>query len=264
MLIPPSKEDALLPYDNIINNTKFSYENSNQNKIKDSYYLDNSGTVNWTSKPVDTSSFRELEKIDTKSIPNNLFELKQKELEEKKKQHGYTYGEVDSSRFASVCSDPNFEPIPFQNGNNEDGGMVSTFGKVVGEAFYKTKDLMSEYSVGSKLVYTGEKTLGAIKYTGSAIASIAQSDTTKSVLSKTGENIGYLFNRLWYGAPKEESNSNTNDNENTGNSKFIDDNDSYSKTSFSKYSPPRINDDLKGNIYMKKDNSRYSSKSYMG
>lgn len=264
MLIPPSKEDALLPYDNVFHNKSYSNELTNQTKTKDSYYLDNTGTVNWTSKQSDNSTLRDLERIDTKNIPNNLFELKQKELEEKKKQHGYTYGEVDSSRFASICSDPNFEPIPFQDEKTEDGGMVSTFGKVVGEAFYKTKDLMSEYSVGSKLVYTGEKTLGAIKYTGSAIASIAQSDTTKSVLSKTGENIGYLFNRLWYGVPKEENNNTTNDTENTGNSKFIDETDSYSKSSFSKYSPPRINDDLKGNIYMKKDNSRFSSKSYMG
>ncbi len=281
LIIPPSKDEALDHYDSSYTSKpksssefKFKYDETS-NKKQCSYSLDTTGTYNWSSKQDDKYNnyeksenndsqqmihYRELDKIDTKSLPNNLFEQKQKELEEQRKSHGYSYGNVDSSRFASVSSDPNFKETMNYTGQEEDPGMIGTFGKVVGEAFSRTKDIMTNYEIGDKLKYTGEKTLGAIKFTGSALASAAQSDTTKSIISKTGENIGYLWNRLWYGAPKEEKKDDDSD-ENYGNSKFIEEQDTYKSSSFSKYSPP--SNDLNGSVLFKKETNRYSSKSYM-
>jgi len=156
---------------------------------------------------------------------------------------------------------------------SEDQGMIGTFGKVVGDALYKTKDMLwtakekySEYEVNDKLKYTGEKTIDAIKYTGNTIANVIQSDTTKSILNKTGENIGYLWNRIWYGNTNTSSTGNSNgydndDSNDNNKNRFINNEDYSYRSSNSQYEPP--SNDLSGNIRMNKEYSRYSSKTYM-
>lgn len=252
-----------------------NWTNSSDKYQKSSVYEDDNTKYKYNDSGV---RYIDLEKVDTKSLPNNLFEMKQKQLEEQQKNQGYgKYDSIsNSNRFASVSNDPNYrETMNFtadQVQDSQDDGMISTFGKVVGGAFERTKELaygakekFTEYEVADKLKYSGQKTLGALKYTGETISSIAQSDTTKSILSKTGENIGYLFNRLFWGSKPEtnENTSNTNqvssDNLNTYDSGLI--NDNYNK-SYSKYSPPRSNN-LDGNITFSKEKDRYSSKSFM-
>lgn len=176
-------------------------------------------------------------------------------------------------------------------GEEEDPGIIKSFGGVVGSAFsraseivYGAKDKYEEYEVGSKLKTTGQVTVNILKSTGSALHSIATSDTTKHIIGKTGENIGYLFNRLFYGANSTSSPSNTtsSNNNNDDDLKEDDNNDGFissksggddyynqNKKIFSKYSPPRNNsggnkdDELSGTVLFKKDNIRYSSKSNM-
>lgn len=258
-------------------NTNEETKNTTQTQNPSSYYYDSSGQINWKSNKNQNESsvfYKELDKVDTKSLPNNLFELKQREIEEQRKRQGYEYGQIDSSRFASISSDSNYkETMNYTVPSNEDQGMIGTFSKVVGEALYKTKDIIwnakekyNEYEVNDKLKVTGEKTIDALKYTGNTIANVIQSDTTKSILNKTGENIGYLWNRIWYGNGNSNGNnansagSSYDRNDDNNSNRFID-NDEYSyRSSSSKYEPP--SNDLTGNINMNKD-YRYTSKTYM-
>lgn len=254
--------------------TNQNEETNNSNSNPSSYYYDSSGQINWKSKKDQHESsvfYKELDKVDTKNLPNNLFELKQKELEEQRKKQGYEYGQVDSSRFASISSDSNYkETMNYIGPSNEDQGMIGTFSKVVGEAFYKTKDIIwtakekyNEYEVNDKLKVTGEKTIDAFKYTGNTIANVIQSDTTKSILNKTGENIGYLWNRIWYGNANNSTNtagSSYDSNDDNNSNRFINNDDYSYRSSNSRYEPP--SNDLSGNINMNRD-YRYSSKTYM-
>lgn len=292
ILIPPSKEDALESFDSdsTSNNnssnkdffkskdSKELFSNSNNNNFSNSNNESNSYDehyLTWKKKyeegKVDMS-LTSLQKIDTRGVPNNLFEMKQKSLNEQYSKNDYNR---DNNRFASISSDPDFKDT--MNYNGEDPGMIGTFGSLVGSAFSRTKEVLSnvkekytEYEVTDKLKTTGETTLGILKYTGSTIHSIATSDTTKQILGKTKENIGYLFNRLFYGQGNE-SNSNSNSHnvdEDKLNSGLEYDNSGYtSKKSYNRYSPPKKSvteeDDLSETILFKKDSNKYSSKSYM-
>jgi len=138
-----------------------------------------------------------LQKIDTRGIPNNLFEQKYSKKEGGSDTDYYNH---DNNRFASISSDPNFKETMNYTGEEKDPGILGSFGGVVGSAFsraselvYGAKDKCEEYEVGSKLKTTGEVTVNILKSTGSAIHNIATSDTTKHIIGKTGENIGYLF-----------------------------------------------------------------------
>jgi len=200
-----------------------------------------------------------LEKIDTRGLPNNLFEMKHKYKESNNR---------NDDRFASVSSDSNYKD--YMNYSGEDPGMAGTFLNLVGEAFTKSKEVIGiakekyeENDMNGKLKTVGETTLSALKYTGTTIHSIATSDTTKQIIGKTTENIGYLFNRLFYGNAPEEKRQQHIEEEEDNNDKFI------SSKSNSRYSPPRKTntysneDELSGNVLFKKDSSKYSSKSYM-
>lgn len=285
IIIPPAKEDALEPFDSDSNYTSSSstvtknnkdffksneskeiFSNGDSNSYEDHY-------LTWKKKydegKVDMS-LASLQKIDTRGVPNNLFEIKQKSLNEQYSKNDYNR---DNNRFASISSDPDFKET--MNYNGEDPGMIGTFGSLVGSAFIRTKEVLSnvkekytEYEVTDKLKTTGETTLGILKYTGSTIHSIATSDTTKQILGKTKENIGYLFNRLFYGQVAQESNDNNLNSDDNLNSGINNENQGYSsKKSYSRYSPPKktVNedDDLTETILFKKDSNKYSSKSYM-
>ena len=258
--------------DVIINDDRYSSYNSNNNLI-------------------------DLEKVDTVNLPNNLFELKHKKLEEQRnKDYGNTCYSSNDNRYASVSSDPNFRDTmnckSYDEYYKEDDGMVSTFGKVLSGAYnrgkelaFGAKDKMEEYEVKDKIKTTGEMTIDALKYTGQTLYNIASSDTTKAIVGKTTENIGYLFNRiLWghnqYDNSKNNSNSNNVYNSNSNKDDNYDDynydnsgliNNSYTKSN-SRYSPPRNNinnsynsndDDLRGNVLFKKDKDKYSNSSYI-
>ena len=165
VLIPPSKESALFPFDYVegsdskINNSfnsrdynsKMSNDGNNNKGSSNNFFKeDNFSKVNWTSSSNSNSDkinnsnnnisnygesrdvfindhrysghdsstqFKDLEKIDTKSLPNNLFELKHRQLEEQNKVNS-NYGNYsnsssnsntnNSNRYASISSDPNF------------------------------------------------------------------------------------------------------------------------------------------------------------
>lgn len=285
------------PYDNELAQTNF---NSNKQTSKESNDLDsklfpnynknnsfNNSSSNQSDRYQEKSAYDEhyfewkkkyedgkadmnlasLEKIDTRGVPNNLFEMKHKALENSYAKNDYNRND---NRFASVSSDPNFKET--MNYKGEEPGMIGTFGGLVGDAFVRTKEVLSgvkgkytEYEVTDKIKTTGEATLGVLKYTGSAIHGIATSDTTKHIIGKTTENIGYLFNRF-FGKGEDTSNTNTNSVSSNSNA-FIDNDDYYNKKpNYNRYSPPRNSgnaDELSGNVLFKKDDSRYSSKSYM-
>lgn len=302
MLIPPSMEEALFPYDKRIANEdeakSYSRHSQSSTYSKEpelpgysntkSYFNQGSHGVTWSNssssevynngdsryeyKGNQNVNLKELDNVDTKSLPNNLFEMKCKKLEEEKKSHGY--GNTESSRFASISSDPNFKETMSYTAPTEEPGMIGTFSNIVSEAYSRSKDIvwtakekLNEYEVADKLKYTGEKTLGVIKYTGSTISSIAQSDTTKSIVSKTAENVGYLFNRLWYGKTpenQEDQNKNSSVSSDTyGKDTLIGEKeDSFGgKRSLSQYSPPK--NDLSGNVLFSKQTSKFSNRSYM-
>lgn len=303
MLIPPSTEDALYPYDKQggfdDNDSKRysrqpqSYNNDKEPNLesysssKSSYFNQGSHGVTWSNstsseiynkndsryeyKGNQNVNLKELDKVDTKSLPNNLFEMRCKKLEEEQKSHGY--GNSQSSRFASISSDPNYKETMSYTAPTEEPGMIGTFSNIVSEAYNRSKDIvwtakekLNEYEVADKLKYTGEKTLGVIKYTGSTISSIAQSDTTKSIVSKTAENVGYLFNRLWYGRAQEnQDDQNKNDSVSSdtyGKDNLIaDKDDSSGRRGISQYSPPK--NDLSGNVLFNKQTSKFSNRSYM-
>lgn len=315
ILLPPSKEEALLPFDiennymidqensfksnsnnnstpqslneafmqntqkinnNFdINKNKSSFEETKKNQYEDHYY---SWKRKYEQGKVDFSAGNSLEKIDTRGVPNNLFELKHKNINEQYSKNDYNN---ENNRFTSISSDPNYKET--MNYNGEDPGIMGTFGGLVGDAFSRTKDIISnvkdkyyEYEVGDKLKTTGTATLGIIKYTGSTIHNIATSDTTKTIIGKTSENIGYLFNRIFYGASTSSNNNGNKENEidkldDNSNTFINNENDNYNKekkNNYNRYSPPKNNnyggdDELSGNILFKKDSVKYSSKSYM-
>lgn len=267
-----NKESELFPnYKNnsISKSNTYSSNNTKEYSPYDEHYF------NWKKKyeegMIDMNNTTSLEKIDTRGVPNNLFEMKHKEIEKTYPKNDYNRND---NRFASVSSDPNYKDTMTYKG--EDPGMIGTFGSLVGDAFSRTKEVISgvkgkysEYEVTDKIKTTGEATLGVLKYTGNTIHTIATSETTKQIIGKTTENIGYLFNRIFYGKTVDNENNNTNSisSSNNNDSNFIDNDDSYKKQSYNRYSPPRNSgnddDELSGKVLFKKDNSRYSSKSYM-
>lgn len=210
----------------------------------------------------DVNEYSEYNKIDTKGVPNNLFESRSKRIID---EH-----HIDKSRFASISNDPNYKDTMDYTGK-EDEGMMSTFGSLIGDSILRTKEILSgvsekyhENEMNSKLKTAGEMTVNVLKTTGGVIHSAVTSETTKTVISKTAENIGYLFNRLFYGDSNTSSNTNSN-NSNDYMNKEKEDDYYTKKNSYNRYSPPRnSDDDLNHNILLKKDSLKYSSKSYNG
>lgn len=283
VLIPPSNESALDPIDSYTsydkdNSKKTSFNNdknssSNSNMFNDDYFKSNGFKEikksdyddhydQWKKKLFEGEVSKDTEyyKIDTKGVPNNLFESRSKRINED--------GFVDKSRFASISNDPNYKETMEFTGK-EDEGMMSTFGSLIGDSILRTKEILTgvsekyhENDMNNKLKTAGEMTVNVLKTTGGAIHSVVTSETTKTVINKTAENIGYLFNRLFYGG--ETSNSNTSNNDDFLNKEKED--DYYTKkNSYNRYSPPRnTDDDLNHNILLKKDSLKYSSKSYNG
>ena len=77
------------------------------------------------------------------------------------------------------------------------------------------KDKMSEYEVGSKLLYVGGKSFEGITYIGGKLiekgGDILTSDTVKNMASKTGEGLWYLKDKIM-GSSNNSNNSGGNGN----------------------------------------------------
>lgn len=86
--------------------------------------------------------------------------------------------------------------------------MIGTFTSLVCDAYVRSKDLIweakeqiAESEMTSKLKYSGEKTVGMLKYTGNTITNIAQSESARSIVSKASEKVSNLFSSLWSSKP---------------------------------------------------------------
>lgn len=219
--------------------------------------------------------------FDTSGVPNNLFEMKQKQLQEQSKNIGQY---PSSDRYASISSDPNWRDN-ISDGVSSDG-YLGKVGSYFGTALEKTRDIactvknkMTEYEVTDKVKSTGEKTFDILKYTGSTIFStskdIVQSETTRNIVNKASSGVGYLFNRIWYGTADTNTqsvSSNDFDNDNSKGSTFIGEDSMGTGSNYeglSRYAPPSknssgwgSNSNMEGNILFKKE-PKYSSRSYM-
>ncbi len=108
----------------------------------------------------------------------------------------------NDSRFASIGS----EPMDSYS-DNSSGGYLSTVGSVLGSLWTNSvnaatyvKDKMTEYEVGSKIMYVGGKAIQAVAYAGGKAiekgAEIAQSETMHNIVSAAGEGIGNLKDKI--------------------------------------------------------------------
>lgn len=243
--------------------------------------MENNSSQNnkFSNNSLEDSNNPHYNQFDTTGVPNNLFEMKQKQLQEQSKNIGQY---PTSDRYASVSSDPNWKDN-LTEGNYSDGHFLGKFGSYLGTALEKSRDIastvkskMTEYEVTDKVKTTGEKTFDILKYTGSTIYStskdIVQSETTRSIVNKASTGVGYLFNRIWYGNADTNTQSvSSNDFEDNGKGNtFIEDSsgNGCSYEGLSRYAPPSkntgwgSNSTLEGNILFKKE-PKYSSRSYM-
>ena len=113
-------------------------------------------------------------------------------------------------RFASVGSDSS------QSSSNSSGSYLSGIGSILGTVWSSSvnaasavKDKMSEYEVGSKLLYVGGKTLQGLMYVGEKAiekgGEIAQSETVHNFASKAGEGLGYIKGKIVGGQSSNDS-----------------------------------------------------------
>ena len=152
-------------------------------------------------------------------------------------------GSISSNdeKYGSVGSDPHYSS--FSSNNNSGGssfsswipnsGYLGTVGNILGTVVGAginlasgVKDKMSEYQVGSKILYAGGKTFEGLTYVGGKIiekgGEIIRSDAVKTMASKTGEGLIYIKDKII----GNSSNSNNN-NQGSYSSRGSDDYYSY-------------------------------------
>lgn len=112
------------------------------------------------------------------------------------------------ARYGSVGSDPvNNSGGGYFSGIIGNSGYLGTVGNILGTVWGAgctvasgIASKMNEYSVGSKILYVGGKTVEGITYVGGKIiekgGEILTSDAVKNMASKTGESIVYLKDKL--------------------------------------------------------------------
>ena len=132
----------------------------------------------------------------------------------------------NDDKYGSVGSEPNNNSKAFSSFSTyrswfPDSGYIGTVGNILGTVWNAgatvasgVKDKMSEYEVGSKLLYVGGKTFEGIGYVGGKIiekgGDILRSETVKNLAQKTGEGLWYLKDKI-IGSSNSNSSYNKND-----------------------------------------------------
>jgi hypothetical protein len=217
-----------------------------------SLFNNNSKTNNFFSQ--NDNYFSTANLSDESKMPKNEIIINEDQYQKARNQ-----AEISSKISAPIATEPKFKSIaPINNNDDKYGsvgsepsfnnssssssysswmpksGYLGTVGNILGTVVGAgmniasgIKNKMSEYEVGSKLLYAGGKTFEGITYVGGKIiekgGDIIRSDAVKTMASKTGEGLLYLKDKII----GSSSNSNKNNNNDKYSSKGSDDYYSY-------------------------------------
>ena len=216
-----------------------------------SLFNNNSKTNNFFSQ--NDNYFSTANLSDDSKMPKNEIIINEDQYQKARNQ-----AEISSKISAPIATEPKFKSVapinsnddkygsvgsePYNNSSSSssysswmpNSGYLGTVGNILGTVVGAgmniasgIKNKMSEYEVGSKLLYAGGKTFEGITYVGGKLiekgGDIIRSDAVKTMASKTGEGLMYLKDKI----VGSSGNSNNNKSDDKYSSKGSDDYYSY-------------------------------------
>ena len=230
----PPKEEFWAPLDEDMDNRLFSTNKNNYNDNNNFFSSNDNYLVN---------------KPDYDKVPKNEIIISEDQYEKARRQaeisEKFSNPIPSQPKFSSVSSNTNderygsigSEPVNNNNGGwNLSGivgnsGYLGTVGNILGAVWGAgctvasgVANKMNEYSVGSKLLYVGGKTVEGITYVGGKIiekgGEIITSDTVKNMASKAGEGILYLKEKITGNTSSSDTNSSSGRYSSTGSDNY--------------------------------------------